>query len=93
MGFGRADIRLHTARHRLAAQHQVGDFPVHELDKPGINLLAVGHREGLDINLVLNARNHHLVLRGVGNLVGQPLTVHITLRNRLAVDDGLAIGV
>lgn len=83
VGFRGTHVRLHAARHRLASQHEVRDLLVDELDKSRVDLLRVGHGEGLDVHLVLDARNDHLVLRGVGDLVGQALAVRVALRTVL----------
>ena len=85
--FRGTDVRLHPSGHRLGAEHEVGNFLVHKLDKPGIYLFRVGHGECLDIDLVLNAGNHHLVLCRVGYLVSQPLAVGVALADRLSVDN------
>ena len=93
MRLGRTHVGLHAAGHRLASQHEIRDLLVHEIDKSGINLLRVGHRESLDIHLVLNARYDHFVLRGVGDFVRQPFAVGVALRDGLAVDDGLPVSM
>ena len=93
MGFRGTHVRLHPSGHRLGAEHEVGNFLVHKLDKPGIYLFRVGHGECLDIDLVLNAGNHHLVLCRVGYLVSQPLAVGVALADRLSVDNRLSVSM
>jgi len=85
-------VGLCGSGHRLRAEDHVRNLLIHKVDKSRVDLLRVGHREGLDVYFIVQSGNDDLVLCGVDDFAGKALAVSIALRDGLAVDNRLAVG-
>ena len=93
MCFRGTHVRLHPSGHGLGTEHNVVNLLVDKVNQSAIYLFRIGHGEGLDVHLILDAGDHDLVLRRIGYFTGQPFAVGIALTDRLSMNDRLSVGV